>query len=78
MRLNSETPARKALEEYLRNVTGPRKRPKTTWMQTIRQDLKRIYIQIDFSKEKQTFSKLFELTQDRNEWSKAVKRVVQC
>ena len=78
MRLNSETPAREALEEYLRKVKRPRRRLKTTWMQTIRQGLKRIDIQMDLSKEKQTSCKLFKLTQDRNEWCKIVKRVVQC
>ena len=54
MKLNSEMPARKALDEYLKKEKRPRGRLKTTWIQTIRQDLKRIDIQIDLSKEKQT------------------------
>ena len=43
----------------------PRGGPKTTWIQTIRQGLKRKDIKIDLSKDKQTLMKLFELMQDR-------------
>ena len=76
MRLNSETPSRKALEKHLRKVKRPRGRQKTTWIQTIRQDLKRIDIKKDLSKEKQTLSKLMELTQDRNEWREKVQNAL--
>ena len=50
IRLHPETPARKALEEYLRKVKRPRGRPKPTWMQTIQQDLNSIGIKLELSK----------------------------
>ena len=77
MRLHPETPARKALGEYLREVKRPRGRPKTTWMQTIRQDLNTIGIKLDLSKATKTLNRLLELTQDRKNWRSIVKRVVQ-
>ena len=58
MRLHSETPARKALKEYLRKVKWPQGRPKTTWMQTVRQDLASIGIKLDLSREAQTLNRL--------------------
>ena len=77
MRLHSETAARKALKEYLRKAKRPQGRPKTTWMQTVRQDLASIGIKLDLSKEAQTLNKLSELTQDRENWRGIVRRVVQ-
>ena len=52
-------------------------RPKTTWMQTIRQDLSKIGIKLDLSNGTKTLNKLAELTQNRTDWSNIVKRVVQ-
>ena len=77
MRLHPETPARNAFEEYLRKVKRPQGRPKTTWMQTIRQDLSKIGIKLDLSNATKTLNKLVELTQNRTDWSNIVKRVVQ-
>ena len=77
MRLHPETPARKALKEYLRKVKRPQGRPKTTWMQTVRQDLTSIGIKLDLSKEAQTLKRLSELTHDRKNWRGIVRRVVQ-
>ncbi len=77
MRLNPDTPARKALEEYLRKVKRPQGRPKTTWMQTVRQDLATIDIKLDLAKGTQSLSKLVQLTRDRQKWRSTIKRVVQ-
>ena len=77
MRPHPETPARKAFEEYLRKVKRPQGRPKTTWMQTIRQDLRKIGIKLDLSNATKTLNKLVELTRNRTDWSNIVKRVVQ-
>ena len=77
IRLPPETPARNAFEEYLRKVKRPQGRPKTTWMQTIRQDLSKIGIKLDLSNARKTLNKLVELTQNRTDWSNIVKRVVQ-
>ena len=77
MRLHPQTPARKALKEYLRKVKWPQGRSKTTWMQTVRQDLASNGIKLDLSKEAQTLNMLSELTQDRKIWRGIVRRVVQ-
>ncbi len=62
MQLHPETSARKAPEEYLRKVKRPQRRPKTTWMQTVRQDLATIDIKLDLPEGTQTVNKLVELT----------------
>ena len=68
MRLHPETPARKALNEYLRKVERPQGRPNTTWMQTVRQDLASVGVKLDLSKEAQTLNRLSDLTRDRKNW----------
>ena len=52
-------------------------RPKTTWMQTIRQDLKCIEIKLDLSKATKTLNRLLELMHNRRNWRSIAKRVVQ-
>ena len=75
MRLHADTPARKSPQEYLRKVK--RGKPKTTWMQTVRQDLVKIRIKLDLSKDAQSLNRLSELTQDRKKWRGIVRRVAQ-
>ena len=65
MRLHPETPARKALKEYLRKVKRLQGRQKITWMQTVKQDLASIEIKLDLSKEAQTLKRLSDPTHDR-------------
>ena len=65
MQLHPETPARKAFEECLKKGKKPRGRPKTTWMQTIRQDLNSIGIKFDLSKATKTLNRLLELMHNR-------------
>ena len=77
LRLHPETPARKALKEYFRKVKRPQGRPKTTWMQTVRQNLASTGIKLDLSKEAQTLNRLSDLTWDRKNWRGIVRRVVQ-
>ena len=77
MRLHPETPARKALTEYLWKVKRPQGIPKTTWTQTVRQDLASIGIKLDLSKEAKTLNKLSDMTLDRKNWRGIVRRVVQ-
>ena len=77
MRLHADTPARKSLEECLRKVKLPRGGPKTTWMQTVRQDLAKIGIKLELSKDAHTLKRLSELTQDRKNWRGIVRRIVQ-
>ena len=47
MRLNSETPARRALNEFLRPVKRPRGRPTKTWFECIKKDLKDMNIELN-------------------------------
>ena len=77
MRLHPETPARKALKEHLREVKWPQGRPKTTWMQTVRQDLPNVGIELDLSRGAQTLDALSRLTHDRQNWYGIARRVVQ-
>ena len=70
-----ETATRKTLTEHRRK--RPQGRPKTTWMQVVRQDLASIGIKMDLLKETQTLNGLSELTQDRKNWRGIVRRVVQ-
>ena len=77
MHLHPETPARKALKDYLRKMKWPQGRPKMTWMQTGRQDLASAGIELDLSRGAQSLDKLSRLTHDRRNWHGIVKRVVQ-
>ena len=77
MRLHPETPARKTFKEYLRKVKLPQGRPKTTCIQTLRQDLASVGNRLDLSKEAQTLNSLPELIQDRKYWRGIVRRIVQ-
>ena len=47
MRLDTETPARKALTEFLTPSKHPRGRPKATWLSIIKTDLQKININLD-------------------------------
>ena len=77
MRLHPETTASKGLKDYLRKLKRPQGRPKTTWMQEVRQDLASIRIKLDLSREAQLLNVLSELRQDRQKWRSIVRRVVQ-
>ena len=76
MHLHSETPARKALKEYLRKVKRPQGRPKTTWMQTVREDLTSVGSILDLVTEAHIVNRLSELAKDRKSWSGIVRSVV--
>ena len=73
MRLHPETLVRNVFEEYLRKVKRPQGRSKTTCMQTMWQDLGKIWIKLDLSSATRTLNKLFELTQSRAHWSNIIK-----
>ena len=77
LRVHPETPARMAFEEYLTKVKRPEGKPKTAWMQTIRQDHSKFGIKLDLSNAAKTLNRLVELTRNRTDWSNIVKRVVQ-
>ena len=66
MDLHPAAPSKEVLEEYLRKVKRRQGRPKTTWMQTVRQDLASIEVKLDLSNRAQTLNRLSELKRDRN------------
>ena len=72
MRLNEETPARKALNEFLRPVKRPRGRPTKTWFECVKQDLKDMNIVINQKKPNEIIETLNAHTQSREGWRKLV------
>ena len=76
IRLHPDTPARKALREYLRTTKRPRGRPKFTWMQQAKQDLQCANINLDLRNDIQTIKTLEELTHNRQNWHATVKYVM--
>jgi hypothetical protein len=52
LRLPEDTPARQALQEYLRHVKRPRGKPKTTWVSLIQKELKDLDETLESAQEK--------------------------
>ena len=74
MRLNEETPARKALNKFIEPVKNKVGRPKQTWLATVKDDLKNL----NLPKDNMHFvSRLDELASDRKEWKRVVHRVCE-
>ena len=72
MRLNVETPARKALNKFIEPVKNKVGRPKQTWLATVKDDLKNL----NLPKDNMHFvSRLDELASDRKEWKRVGHRV---
>ena len=72
MRLNERTPARIALNKFAEPQKNKVGRPKTTWLATIKRDLK----EQEMPKDNQKFIiKLGEMTSDRLEWNGLVNGV---
>ena len=65
MRLNEETPAKKAIREYLHIEKRKIGRPCTTWMATILKDFDNIGINIDSKNPETAYNDLISLTKDR-------------
>ena len=75
MRLNPNTPARKSLLEFFRNIPKPRGRHITTYFDTIKDDLTNIAINfghhIDFKQRpKETIEILSAICEDRKLWAR--------
>ncbi len=68
MCLDPETPARESIEEFLRPVKGPQGRPKKTWMDIIRSDLKEVNIELDYKKHVETINNLTYHAHNREWW----------
>ena len=76
MRLNENTPARLAFEEFLRKGKKPKGRPPLTWPEIIRKDLAEINIKLDYNNPLQTIETLLKITQDRDQWRDLVRGAV--
>ena len=78
MRLEDDTPAKQALQEFLRPVKKPRGRPTTTWLKKISSDLSETNIQLNPQNvtPQQIFENLKTKTSDRNQWRKQIRVVM--
>ena len=76
LRLNKDTPARIALNEVVKK--HPRKvgRSKTTWIDTIKKDLKSGGLELNFGDNRIMFNELIPLCEDRKLWRSEVKRMM--
>jgi hypothetical protein len=67
LRLNSDAPARQSLQEALKPAKRKQGRPKLTWIQQIRNDLKECGMNPDSD-----FQNVYQLASNRKEWRKAI------
>ena len=76
LRLNEDTPARIALKEVVKK--HPRKvgRSKTTWIDTIKNDLKSGDLKLNFMDNSKMSNDLVCLCENRNMWRNEVKRMM--
>jgi hypothetical protein len=72
MRMNTETPARKALQEYLRKTKRPRGKPPLSWIELIRKDLQEIGLNINFKNQTEPLQQLQRLAKNRDTWRKQI------
>ena len=70
LRLDNETPAKQALQEFLRPVQKDRGRPPTTWWSIVKKDLNEIGIKF------KNLNELERLASDRSSWRGLVKHAV--
>ena len=77
MRLDRETPARKALTEFIKPVKKRLGRPKTTWLYQIYKELKNCNINgINFENERTMIIDLDLICKDRLRWKNIVKSIM--
>ena len=72
MRLNENTPIRKALEEFLTPHNKPIGRPPTTWLHIVKKDLQTININLNLKNKQETLNTLITLTKERLVWRAVV------
>ena len=71
LRLNPDAPARQSLQEALKPAKRKQGRPKLTWIQQIRNDLKECGMIPDSD-----FQNVFQRASNRKEWRKAIVQYV--
>ena len=76
-RLNEKTPARKALDEYLKESRRPAGRPKLTWCKLVTENIEQYSnLQINFKSESSMFKDLIPICADRKRWKQTVKNIM--
>ena len=75
MRLDPETPARRALNEYTRKGKRPPGRPKETWLSIIRKSLRLNKIEVDFSNDETMIRDLENICADRKGWRNFIRNI---
>ncbi len=78
MRLDDDTPAKKAVEEFLKAEKRKPGRPNSTWMKQIQEDLSESNVQLNIYKNKpqQTLDTLKHYASDRSLWKKQIRVVM--
>ena len=77
MRLNENTPARRALDVALTPSQRPVGRTTTRWIDTIKADLEKNSIKIILKNKQETLNTLILITNDRKQWKYTVKALMQ-
>ena len=75
MRLQTETPAQKALQQYIKSVSKPVGRPKQTWIYNLYTDIKEHsdLINVNFKNEQTFINNMYEICRDnRAKWNKTI------
>ncbi len=75
MRLPEEAPVKIALKETLKECKNRRRRPSSTWLKTVKNDLQKVNIDIR-EQVPGTYDLLRKLTGDRNDWKRVVSSVL--
>ena len=77
IRLDEKTPARRALDEYLKESRKPTGRPKLTWGKLITKNIE-LYSDLIINNNSQisTFKDLIPICADRNRWRQTVKHIM--
>ena len=75
MRLDPETPARRALNEYTRKGKRPTGRPKETWLSIIWKSLRLNEIEVDFSNDETMIRDLENICADRKGWRNLIRNI---
>ena len=78
LRLNEETPVRKALNIYCENLRNPVGRPKQAWLNIVLKDIsENSNININNTNDQGLFiEELLELSKNRNEWNNMIKHMM--
>ena len=74
LRMDKETPARRALDEYLKEGKHPVGRPKETWIRSVRRILQSSGLNVDFSSDFTMISDLEQLCAEREEWRSMINK----